>query len=763
MATPFMGKKFTFTQPDGTEIEVRGWGDQHYAVFETMDGYTLVENPETGFFEIAQVSADGSELESAPGPAANVDGQAAGVARGLRINRGAARARGMEGTLRMGGRRCDQRREERQNIGRAIRAMAGPLLAPPRRETVGDFVGLCLLIDFPDEHGTIPRNEVEKFCNEIGYSGFGNNGSVHDYFKENSIGRCRYTNVVAEYYRAQHPKSHYTNPAIPQGTRARQLIIEAIDDLKANGFDFSQLTADNNGFVYAMNVYYAGEVVNNWGKGLWPHAWHLAEPVPLLPGKSAFDYQFTDMSQQLSLGTFCHENGHMLCDYPDLYDYGPESAGAGAFCLMCAGGNINEKNPTHISAYLKRLAGWAKSVTPIEHGQNISLTAGENEFAMFAKDTGEYFIVENRIKAGRDISLPDQGLAIWHVDEEGDNSHEQMTPNMHYELSLEQADGDFDLETSPHNIGDTNDLYGQAVKQFSDSTTPSSKWWDGTPSNLDIYEVSAPQATVQFKTKLFQSEDESKEISVESRPALEIPDNRPQGITDTITIEDDAEISSVKVSVDITHTYRGDLQITLFTPWGDGIRLHSRHQGGGRDNIDVTLDESDIQTFATMHGHSTKGTWGLMIQDLARVDVGILNRWALEFVGIVQQQGPVVLEEAPGTHIPDKDPAGIQRSLSAAASGDVGSMEVSVDITHTWISDLQVSLSSPAGTDVILHDETGGNDNNIIKTYTVDTTPALGVFTGESINGEWKFNVSDHAGQDVGKLNNWKVVIHPAS
>ena len=46
MATPFIGKRFTFTQPDGTKIQLRGWGDQHYAVFETPDGYTVTVFPE---------------------------------------------------------------------------------------------------------------------------------------------------------------------------------------------------------------------------------------------------------------------------------------------------------------------------------------------------------------------------------------------------------------------------------------------------------------------------------------------------------------------------------------------------------------------------------------------------------------------------------------------------------------------------------------------------------------------------------------------
>lgn len=36
-------------QPDGSEIQLVGWGNQFEAVFETPDDYTVVKNPETGF------------------------------------------------------------------------------------------------------------------------------------------------------------------------------------------------------------------------------------------------------------------------------------------------------------------------------------------------------------------------------------------------------------------------------------------------------------------------------------------------------------------------------------------------------------------------------------------------------------------------------------------------------------------------------------------------------------------------------------------
>ena len=162
-------------------------------------------------------------FEPAPGAAGPLDARGAGVPRGLRVRREAALARGRESALRTAGRRCDSAGKKRRQQLRAMRAWAaagGPLLAPPQRQTVGDFVGLCLLIDFSDAPATISRDEVERFCNQPGYTGFGNNGSVRDFFLDNSIGRCRYTNIVAPYYRAQHPKTYYTNEQIPQPQRA---------------------------------------------------------------------------------------------------------------------------------------------------------------------------------------------------------------------------------------------------------------------------------------------------------------------------------------------------------------------------------------------------------------------------------------------------------------------------------------------------------------------------------------------------------------
>jgi len=625
MSFQFRGKQFTFTQPDGTEFQVRGWGDQHFARFETLDGHAVVRNASTGFWEIAELSEDGDALQPSGAPAHDFERTAHTASRGIRMSREAAKSRGMEGfRLLDAQRRCEQRRQQRRNLTRAMRESGGPLLAPPSRGTVGDFVGLCLLIDFADEPRTISREEVDRFCNQQGYTGFGNNGSVHDYFFENSLGRFRYTNIVVEYYRARYKRTYYTDRRIPHGSRARQLIKEALAHLKSTGFDFGQLSVDSDGYVYAMNVYYAGVCPNNWGEGLWPHSSSLDAPYSLGSGRKAFDYQFTDMGDELSLGTFCHENGHMVCDYPDLYDYGDQSSGVGAFCLMCFGG-FDEKNPTNISAYLKRVSGWSDQVIPITHGAHVRLPAGENVFAFYAKNPTEYFLVENRTKAGRDASLPDAGLVIWHVDELGSNDNEQMTPESHYELSLEQADGRFDLERNADQIGDARDLFDRSGNsRFADTTAPSSKWWDGSGSNLDLYDISDAGDTMEFRARLFPEEAASPTFRQASSPGVAIPDHDAAGVTDTITIAESGTIANIRVGVDITHTYRGDLQVTLLAPGGEAIVLHRRNQGGSDDDLKTVYDVASMPALGALIGKNL---------DVARAGSGSLGHRRSEPLG----------------------------------------------------------------------------------------------------------------------------------
>ncbi|ABV36222.1 peptidase S8 and S53, subtilisin, kexin, sedolisin [Shewanella sediminis HAW-EB3] len=100
--------------------------------------------------------------------------------------------------------------------------------------------------------------------------------------------------------------------------------------------------------------------------------------------------------------------------------------------------------------------------------------------------------------------------------------------------------------------------------------------------------------------------------------------------------------------------------------------------------------------------------------------------------------------------IPDNKAAGISSPISVSRSGDAGTVSVTVNITHTYIGDLQVELHTPSGEVAILHDNTGSSTDNINQTYTVDTT-------GIESAGEWKLKAVDSGRRDTGSIDSWEI------
>jgi uncharacterized repeat protein (TIGR01451 family) len=117
----------------------------------------------------------------------------------------------------------------------------------------------------------------------------------------------------------------------------------------------------------------------------------------------------------------------------------------------------------------------------------------------------------------------------------------------------------------------------------------------------------------------------------------------------------------------------------------------------------------------------------------------------------------------PSTDVPKpiNDYSVIESVIDYPLAIDINEVNVFVDISHTYQGDLTIHLESPAGTSVLLHNRTGGGDNDIVTWYDTETTPAesLDVLAGENAFGTWKLIVEDHAGSDTGTLNNWSLEI----
>ena len=519
LASPF-AKRVPFTQPDGTPITLWGQGDEFYAVFETLDGYTVVFSQQTRAYEYMQLSTDGEQFISTGVAVGQGDPAALGFKQHVRINPEAVRRQsaerfarwdqGMEITRRWTALKAERR------LADLAAAKGGPQPAPPPSTTTGMKLGLTLLVDFSDAVRTIPQTEINNFCNGDSYTGSGNNGSVKKYYQDNSNNLLTYSNVVTIYIRVSLPKTNYNNTSIDEGTQGRMLLTDVLNAMMAlpNYATeilplFSGLTVDGSSRVLACNVLYAGSDSGVWAYGLWPHSWSLANPIALGNGKSVYNYQISNIGTSLALGTFCHENGHMLCGYPDIYDYDSDSiGGAGMFCLMDSG--ASDVNPPQICAYLKRAAGWA---TTIDFNSSSNFTASVssagtnfNKFYRYAKPgvPTEYFLVENRQRTGRDASLSASGIAVWHVDELGDHNNQSTnfnTSHLNYEVSLMQADNRWHFQDNK-NSGDSQDLYylrNNAVgysNRFNDNTSPSARWWDGSASGILFHHFSASSTTM---------------------------------------------------------------------------------------------------------------------------------------------------------------------------------------------------------------------------------------------------------------------------
>lgn len=103
--------------------------------------------------------------------------------------------------------------------------------------------------------------------------------------------------------------------------------------------------------------------------------------------------------------------------------------------------------------------------------------------------------------------------------------------------------------------------------------------------------------------------------------------------------------------------------------------------------------------------------------------------------------------------IPDNDDTGITSIINIADDLTVFASDIYVNISHTWIGDLTVTLTSPSGTTAALHSTSGGSEDNI------DTTFSSSAFNGEVATGDWILSVTDSAPGDSGTLNNWALTI----
>ena len=275
------------------------------------------------------------------------------------------------------------------------------------------------------------------------------------------------------------------------------------------------------------------------------------------------------------------------------------------------------------------------------------------------------------------------------------------------------------------------------------------------------------------------------------------------------------KVWDVNLRTAITHSFPVDIDMFLTSPQGTQVHLTSSSagngNGGGADDVfngtwwddqastnvsDATYVNLVLQPFlqpedamSAFDGENPNGTWTLTITDTFIFDDGLLNSAQLDIATYIGQATCVTKSYTNSILTPIPDNGSINPIINVVGLPyRISQVKIFTKITHTSSADLDIILTSPAGTMTTLTTDRGGvNDNifngtlwfddafisvssitnvfmdNVVETELVPEG-ALGTFKGENPNGNWTLMVADDtANAEVGSLTNWYIEITTCS
>ena len=128
-------------------------------------------------------------------------------------------------------------------------------------------------------------------------------------------------------------------------------------------------------------------------------------------------------------------------------------------------------------------------------------------------------------------------------------------------------------------------------------------------------------ATAQNSMVVSVSEIVSEPSFFENNTVTPIPDRGT--ITSNIDVNRSGAAGTVTVAVNITHTYRGDIEIVLSAPDGSSYTLKTKNGGDGANDI--------VASYTVNVSGNAQGTWVLEVSDKFKSDTGQLNSWSVQF------------------------------------------------------------------------------------------------------------------------------------
>lgn len=368
--------------------------------------------------------------------------------------------------------------------------------------TTGKIKVLVLLIQFTNKSHSVEHTSA--YFNDLVFSGL---SSMNKYYQETSYGQTLIEGeVVTEWLESSKTMDYYgaDSATVVDGANGPiwELAGEAVQKAAA-GIDFSSYDTDGDKIIDHLIVVHAGAGQENSSleNVIWSHQDQIGGEIPrpqaIGDGQcSALNYVL--VSEDSPVGIFAHEFAHSL-GLPDLYDTNTRNTAIGYWDLMDRGSwlgkNISGDQPAHFSAWSKIQLGWITPevinqpntnlmVKPIETDSINSLYKGN---ILTADDRSkEYFLFEYRKKTGFDVSLPAEGLLVWHIDDNigeiEENNINQLIP--HRRVELVEADGIDTIQKSNY----SGDPY-PGSKNITSFSQPASNAYNGKASGVGLINI----------------------------------------------------------------------------------------------------------------------------------------------------------------------------------------------------------------------------------------------------------------------------------